>query len=126
MLRLAFTVLTFTHRTPRDTSRRTQAVSENLDLKKAIFRNLSAELSPSAILATNTSSISITKIAATTIPDGQTAASAQGQQSASRVVGELYTPITRLIHRAAGLFDDDLGMHERHGKLCLLCKYSFL
>ena len=66
-----------------------QAVSENLELKKAIFRNLSAELNPHAILASNTSSISITKIAASTIPDGQRASSTEGQQSASRVVGKL-------------------------------------
>ena len=65
-----------------------QAVSENLDLKKAIFRSLSAELNPHSILASNTSSISITKIASATIPDGQTAASEQGQKSAGRVVGE--------------------------------------
>ena len=64
-----------------------QAVSESLPLKEAIFRNLSAELSPSAILASNTSSISITKIAAATIPDGQSAASKEGQKSTSRVVG---------------------------------------
>ena len=64
-----------------------KAVSESLPLKEAIFRNLSAELPPSTILASNTSSISITKIAAATIPDGQSASSKEGQKSASRVVG---------------------------------------
>ena len=62
-------------------------MSENLSLKQNIFRNLSAELGPEPILATNTSSISITKIAAATIPDGETASSEKGKQSASRVVG---------------------------------------
>ncbi|KAF7798850.1 hypothetical protein EIP86_010076 [Pleurotus ostreatoroseus] len=65
-----------------------EAVSENLDLKKSLFRDLSAELNPTAILATNTSSISITKIAAETIPHGHSAASDQGQKSASRVIDE--------------------------------------
>ena len=66
-----------------------QAVSENLSLKQTIFRELSAEVSPSAILASNTSSISITKIAASTIPEGSSAADEAGKRSASRVVGRL-------------------------------------
>ncbi|KAG6898913.1 hypothetical protein C0993_002865 [Termitomyces sp. T159_Od127] len=45
------------------------------------------ELRPDAILATNTSSISITKIAASAIPNGVSAASNSGKQSAGRVVG---------------------------------------
>ncbi|KAJ3551619.1 hypothetical protein NM688_g4601 [Phlebia brevispora] len=78
----------------RDVDMVIEAVSENLELKKAIFRNLSAELNPSAILATNTSSISITKIASSTIPDGQTAASEAGRRSASRVVGlHFFNPV---------------------------------
>ncbi|KAJ2474630.1 hypothetical protein IWW56_005786 [Coemansia sp. RSA 2131] len=40
-----------------------EAVSENADLKRKIFAELSNQLPPSTILATNTSSISITKIA---------------------------------------------------------------
>ncbi|KAJ2725276.1 hypothetical protein GGI07_001409 [Coemansia sp. Benny D115] len=40
-----------------------EAVSENVDLKRKIFAELSEKLPPSTILATNTSSISITKIA---------------------------------------------------------------
>lgn len=66
-----------------------QAVSENLSLKQTIFRELSSEVSPSAILASNTSSISITKIAASTIPEGSSAADEAGKRSASRVVGKV-------------------------------------
>lgn len=40
-----------------------EAVSENVDLKRRIFTELSEKLPEEAILATNTSSISITKIA---------------------------------------------------------------
>jgi 3-hydroxybutyryl-CoA dehydrogenase len=43
-----------------------EAVSENPDLKFKLFRELDAVIRPDAILATNTSSISITKIAAQT------------------------------------------------------------
>eukprot|EP00455_Lapot_gusevi_P050565 TRINITY_DN734_c0_g1_i1.p2 TRINITY_DN734_c0_g1~~TRINITY_DN734_c0_g1_i1.p2 ORF type:complete len:308 (+),score=115.26 TRINITY_DN734_c0_g1_i1:62-985(+) len=47
-----------------------EAVSENLELKKTIFTELSAITRPHAILASNTSSISITKLgAATDRPD---------------------------------------------------------
>lgn len=43
-----------------------EAATENLDLKLKIFKQLDAACSESAILATNTSSISITQIAAVT------------------------------------------------------------
>jgi 3-hydroxybutyryl-CoA dehydrogenase len=43
-----------------------EAATENVDLKLKIFRDLDAATSPNVILATNTSSISITKIAAVT------------------------------------------------------------
>ncbi|KAG6856391.1 hypothetical protein H0H87_005009 [Tephrocybe sp. NHM501043] len=64
-----------------------QAVSESLPLKQSIFASFAAELRPDTILATNTSSISITKIAASAIPEGLGAASEAGKQSAGRVVG---------------------------------------
>ncbi|MDX1904647.1 MAG: 3-hydroxybutyryl-CoA dehydrogenase [Thermonemataceae bacterium] len=43
-----------------------EAATENIDLKLKIFADMDANTSPEAILATNTSSISITKIAAAT------------------------------------------------------------
>lgn len=43
-----------------------EAATENVDLKLKIFKELDENCSPSTILATNTSSISITKIAACT------------------------------------------------------------
>ncbi len=48
-----------------------EAVSERADLKKDIFKRLDELTSPEAILATNTSSISITEIAAVTKRPGQ-------------------------------------------------------
>ncbi|NNU15944.1 3-hydroxybutyryl-CoA dehydrogenase [Parvularcula sp. ZS-1/3] len=43
-----------------------EAATENIELKKAIFRELSEVLEPGSIIATNTSSISITALAAVT------------------------------------------------------------
>jgi hypothetical protein len=43
-----------------------EAASENVALKTALFTDLDKHCKPDAILATNTSSISITKIAAAT------------------------------------------------------------
>ena len=43
-----------------------EAASENLEVKLALFKKLDAAVSPESILATNTSSISITQIAAVT------------------------------------------------------------
>lgn len=43
-----------------------EAATENVDIKLKIFRDIDAYAPPQAILATNTSSISITKIAAAT------------------------------------------------------------
>ncbi|KAI0753458.1 3-hydroxyacyl-CoA dehydrogenase [Daedaleopsis nitida] len=71
-----------------------EAVSENFAIKESIFRTLAAEMSPKAILASNTSSISITKIAATTIPKGMNASDSAAKESTSRVVGlHFFNPV---------------------------------
>lgn len=69
-----------------------QAASENFSLKAKLFASMAAELRPDAILGSNTSSISITKIAASALPQGLNPSSEEGKASASRVVGpSLYT-----------------------------------
>jgi 3-hydroxybutyryl-CoA dehydrogenase len=50
-----------------------EAATENIDLKLKIFKELDESLKPSALLASNTSSISITKIAAVTKRPSQVA-----------------------------------------------------
>lgn len=75
--RLAFTLLKPDALLKRDLTATPEAVqrasfciesaSENLGVKKSLFAFLDAAAPPSAILATNTSSISITKIAAATL-----------------------------------------------------------
>ncbi|KAM5545016.1 hypothetical protein V8D89_001127 [Ganoderma adspersum] len=90
----------------RDADMVVEAASENLSIKQNIFRILSAELSPKTILATNTSSISITKIAASTIPEGKTAADPEGKESASRVVGLHFfnpVPVMKLVELIAAV-----------------------
>lgn len=48
-----------------------EAVVENVDVKKDVFRKLDAVLAPDAIIASNTSSISITRLAAATRRPGK-------------------------------------------------------
>ncbi|KNZ81229.1 3-hydroxybutyryl-CoA dehydrogenase [Termitomyces sp. J132] len=82
------------------------AVSENLSLKQSIFASFAKELRPDAILATNTSSISITKIAASAIPVGVSATSDAGKQSAGRVVGLHFfnpVPVMKLVELISAL-----------------------
>ncbi|KAG8729355.1 hypothetical protein FRC10_003971 [Ceratobasidium sp. 414] len=65
------------------------AASENVTLKLSLFRSLAKEMQPDAVLAANTSSVSITKIAAAAIPEGANPASEEGKKSARRVFGEV-------------------------------------
>ena len=61
-----------------------EAIVEQLEPKKALFRQLEAVLSADAVLATNTSSISITAIA-------------QGLKRPGRVIGwHFFNPVTRM------------------------------
>ncbi|TFK65621.1 hypothetical protein BDN72DRAFT_962383 [Pluteus cervinus] len=90
----------------RDVDMVIEAVSENLALKQSIFSSLTAELGPDAILATNTSSISITKIAAAAIPQGSNAASEDAKRSAGRVVGLHFfnpVPVMKLVELISAL-----------------------
>ncbi|EGO00798.1 hypothetical protein SERLA73DRAFT_178738 [Serpula lacrymans var. lacrymans S7.3] len=78
----------------RDVDMIIEAVTENMDLKRTLFKSFAETLRPDAILATNTSSISITKIAAAVIPSGKTAASKEGKEAAGRVVGlHFFNPV---------------------------------
>ncbi|KAL9712226.1 hypothetical protein Ac2012v2_005304 [Leucoagaricus gongylophorus] len=78
----------------RDVDMVVEAVSESLPLKQKIFASLASELKPEAILATNTSSISITKIAASAVPPGVNSGSSEGQKIAGRVVGlHFFNPV---------------------------------
>jgi 3-hydroxybutyryl-CoA dehydrogenase len=89
-----------------------EAATENLELKLQIFRTLDAALPPEAILASNTSSISITRLAAETKRPG-------------KVIGIHFmnpVPVMKLIEVIRGLGTDDatfdavIAMAEAMGK----------
>eukprot|EP00003_Mantamonas_plastica_P002432 TRINITY_DN1183_c1_g1_i12.p3 TRINITY_DN1183_c1_g1~~TRINITY_DN1183_c1_g1_i12.p3 ORF type:complete len:293 (-),score=96.22 TRINITY_DN1183_c1_g1_i12:1113-1991(-) len=74
-----------------------EAVSENLSLKQSLFSQLDELTKPEAILASNTSSISITKIAAST-------------QRPDKVIGMHFmnpVPVMRLVEIITGLATSD-------------------
>ena len=81
----------------RDCEVAIEAVSENFALKKQVFEQLDAVARPAAILATNTSSISITQIAAVT-------------KRADRVIGMHFmnpVPVLPLVEIIRGLETSD-------------------
>ncbi|GJJ08437.1 hypothetical protein Clacol_002653 [Clathrus columnatus] len=78
------------------------AVSENFSIKSTIFRRLAAEVRPDAILASNTSSIPITKIATSVVPEGMSASSPEGIKHTSRVVGNIESSLHNDAHLKRG------------------------
>lgn len=79
-----------------------EAASENLNIKSAIFRDLDAICKPSSILATNTSSISITKIGAAT-------------KRAEQVIGMHFmnpVPVMKLVEIIPGLATSEQVLKE--------------
>ncbi|KAJ7286967.1 3-hydroxyacyl-CoA dehydrogenase [Mycena rebaudengoi] len=90
----------------RDVDMVVEAVSESLGLKQSIFSSFASELRPDAILASNTSSISITKIAASAVASDVSPASEQGKASAGRVVGLHFfnpVPVMKLVELISAL-----------------------
>jgi 3-hydroxybutyryl-CoA dehydrogenase len=91
-----------------------EAASENLTIKSAIFRELNEVCKSESILATNTSSISITKIAANT-------------NKADRVIGMHFmnpVPVMKLVEIIPGLATSDQVLEQTRalatamGKTC--------
>lgn len=83
-----------------------EAASESESLKTSLFRSLGRILRPDAILASNTSSISITKLASAALREGQSAASKEGITNAGRVVGIHFfnpVPVMKLVELIPGL-----------------------
>ncbi|MCP4008693.1 MAG: 3-hydroxybutyryl-CoA dehydrogenase [Proteobacteria bacterium] len=97
-----------------------EAASENFEIKTSVFRDLDKICKPETILASNTSSISLTKIAATT-------------ERADRVIGMHFmnpVPLMKLIEviRALQTSDETCavieGLAEKLGKTALLANDS--
>jgi 3-hydroxybutyryl-CoA dehydrogenase len=79
-----------------------EAVPERLDLKKSVFQMLDQKLPPGAVLATNTSSISVTELAAAT-------------RRPARFVGMHFmnpVPIMQLVEVVRGLETSDATVAE--------------
>ncbi len=79
-----------------------EAATENQEVKNEIFRKLDAEGKPSAILASNTSSISITELAAVT-------------KRPERVIGMHFmnpVPVMKLVEVIRGLVTTDETFHS--------------
>jgi 3-hydroxybutyryl-CoA dehydrogenase len=94
-----------------------EAIVEDLDAKRALFAELDRRCSPDAILATNTSAISVTEIASAT-------------ERPERVLGmHFFNPapllplveIVRTEHTADDVVDDAQAWAERAGKTPVRC-----
>jgi 3-hydroxybutyryl-CoA dehydrogenase len=92
-----------------------EAVSEDLHLKQRVFRDLDEVCPPHAVLASNTSSISITRLAAAT-------------RRPDRVVGMHFmnpVPVMKLVELIRGLstsdetFETTRALATRMGKTCI-------
>ncbi len=97
-----------------------EAASENFEIKKQIFEKLDAITSPDAILSSNTSSISITKIAATT-------------KRPDKVIGMHFfnpVPLMKLVEVIRGIATSDetyakvKSLSEQLGKVPVECNDS--
>ena len=104
----------------KDCSLIVEAASENFDVKKYIFEQLDSVTSPDAILSSNTSSISITKIAATT-------------KRPDKVIGMHFfnpVPLMKLVEVIRGIATSDetsakvKGLSEKLGKVPVECNDS--
>ena len=97
-----------------------EAVTENLEVKREVFRALDEEAAPEAILASNTSSISITKLGAAT-------------RRPERVIGMHFmnpVPVMKLVEVIRGIATSDetwertRALTEELGKTALECNDS--
>ncbi len=90
-----------------------EAASERFDIKAQIFRKLDAILGPDAIIASNTSSISITKLAALTKRPGQVI----GMHFFNPVPVMKLVEIIRGLQTTQGTFDTVRALSESLGKI---------
>lgn len=95
-----------------------EAATENIEIKKKLFRELDAACKPDAILASNTSSISITLLAAET-------------KRPEQVVGMHFmnpVPVMKLVEIIRGLattdavYEKTVGLAKEMGKTCITSK----
>ncbi len=91
-----------------------EAIAENCEAKRTLFRALEGHIAPDAVLATNTSSLSVTEIAA-------------GCARAERVVGLHFfnpPPLMRLVEVIGGLHTDAAVIEQATGFVARLGKQA--
>ncbi|KAJ3996548.1 hypothetical protein F5050DRAFT_1758590 [Lentinula boryana] len=102
----------------RGTDMVVEAASERLSIKEGIFRALARNLSKNAVLASNTSSISITKLAGAAVDGLVTSvsrASEEGKSCAGRVVGVHFfnpVPVMKLCEVIPGLQTSEATLEQ--------------
>jgi 3-hydroxybutyryl-CoA dehydrogenase len=89
-----------------------EAVIEQLDLKRAIFRQLDDVVSPDCVLATNTSSLSVTEISAATSAPGRVI----GLHFFNPAPVQKFVEVIRTVVTDPGVVDDVQGLARRLGK----------
>ena len=90
-----------------------EAVPENLDLKRGIFESLDAIVGPDAILATNTSSLSVTDIAVATARPAQVV----GMHFFNPAPVQKFVEVVRTVVSADDVVSDVEAVARRLGKL---------
>jgi 3-hydroxybutyryl-CoA dehydrogenase len=95
-----------------------EAATENIDLKKKLFAELDAAARPGAVLATNTSSISITLLAAVTRRPDQVV----GMHFMNPVPVMKLVEIIRGLQTADAVYDATVALARRLGKTTITSK----
>ncbi len=95
-----------------------EAVTENEELKKTLFRQLDEALGPDAILATNTSSIPITRIAAVTRRPEQVI----GMHFMNPVPVMKLVELIRAIQTSDATYEATKALAERMGKVTVVAR----
>ncbi len=90
-----------------------EAVPERLDLKRELFGRLDAVVAPDAVLATNTSSLSVTSIASSTEYPGRVV----GLHFFNPAPVQTFVEVVRTVVSEPSVVDDVVALARRLGKL---------
>jgi 3-hydroxybutyryl-CoA dehydrogenase len=94
-----------------------EAVVEHLDVKQELFRQLDQVVSPETILATNTSSLSVTEISTATTHPGRVI----GLHFFNPAPVQKFVEIVRTVVTEPDILDDVRGLVEKLGKTPVVC-----
>lgn len=95
-----------------------EAATENLALKEQIFRDLDVHVRKNTILASNTSSISLTKLAGVTERPGQVV----GMHFMNPVPRMKLVEVVRALQTSEATYEATCALAERLGKTCITTK----